>query len=93
MLQDVPNNEAIWAEIASEEQREHDVQHLADAWSTQILKAEAEEFPLPEEITDQIDFEDSKYVYSKVNIFSILKYLKEVMSLTLKLKINFLLRY
>lgn len=62
-MQEVPNNEAIWAEIASEE---HNAQHLADTWNTEILKAQSEGFFLPDEINDQFDHDDSKYVYSKV---------------------------
>lgn len=66
MFQEVPNNEAIWAEIASEEQREHSAQHLTDAWRDEILKAEAKGYLLPDEVNDENDQDDSKYVYSKV---------------------------
>lgn len=66
ILQEVPNNEAIWAEIASEEQRAHGIQHFADAWSSEILKAEAEGFLQSDENDIHFDPENSKYVYSKV---------------------------
>lgn len=41
-------------------------QHFADAWSSEILKAESEGFLMPDELNDQFDLENSKYVYSKV---------------------------
>lgn len=63
----MPDNEAIWAEIASEEQSGLSVQHLSNAWSAEILKAEAEGYLLPDEISDEIGHDD-KYVYSKVSI-------------------------
>lgn len=67
ILQEVPNNEAIWAEIASQEQREHNFQHLTDAWSNEIAKSDAEKFFLSDDLTNEIDQDDSGYVYSKVS--------------------------
>lgn len=73
IVQEVPNNEAIWAEIASEEQREHGVQQFADAWSSELLKAEEDGLLLPDELNDHFDLENSKHAYSKVrnNIYTL----------------------
>lgn len=54
------------------------------------MKAEAEGFLLPDEILDQIDPEDSKYVYSKVNTlpFQIFK-ISYITDLGFKNKFNY----
>ncbi|XP_072378561.1 peroxisomal targeting signal 1 receptor isoform X1 [Diabrotica undecimpunctata] len=66
---EVYNNENVWAEIMSQEQRQHDFQRLADTWASEGLEG-----PLgASDIFSQEDnLEDSKYVYSKF-----MKFMKE----------------
>ncbi|CAH1970546.1 unnamed protein product [Acanthoscelides obtectus] len=57
----VNGNEAVWAEILSQEKSEHDFMSLTNAWNHEILNAEA---ALSEDQLDSTN-EDSKFVYSK----------------------------
>ncbi|XP_056635698.1 peroxisomal targeting signal 1 receptor isoform X1 [Diorhabda sublineata] len=63
---DVYNNENVWAEIISQEQREYGIEAIANTWNNEILNNPAEQINsfLPEEALEDIG-ENSQYVYSK----------------------------
>ncbi|XP_057653290.1 peroxisomal targeting signal 1 receptor isoform X1 [Diorhabda carinulata] len=63
---DVYNNENVWAEIISQEQREYGIEAIANTWTNEILNNPAEQTNsfLPEEALEDIG-ENSQYVYSK----------------------------
>lgn len=67
---DVYNNENVWAEIISQEQREYGIQAVANTWTNEILNnplGQTDSF-LPEDALD----DNSQYVYSKF-----MKFMKE----------------
>ncbi|KAJ8941219.1 hypothetical protein NQ318_015651 [Aromia moschata] len=62
------NNEAIWAEIISQEESERDFQALTDVWTNDILNSQpgpSDATLLTEEELEKPLPDDSKFVYSK----------------------------